>query len=445
MRCINCHSTEHWINVDEFRMKPKGMMLCQECGFVTFKGVKSHEDMKNYYHQEYRKDLSVGNWFTGERKLHYHMAFLQENINEWKKSKKKVRIFEIGSAFGMLVNALRMTLPDARVGGSEWNGAAVANAKYWFNIDLIHDLPDDQKQDMIISYKVIEHQRDADKEILKYHDKLNEGGLLYISVPVWFEKMTNFGLQGFDIEYYYHPDHINVWTRAIFESLVERAGFEKIRENHTMYDSTYLYKKVVRKEYTPFKHGKGDIPAIMKRIKTAYEHFLVGNTDEAIKEFPFFPIAYQSKYESNRAKLHKIGYDNIKETFVVPMLNNCQTSADVRLYAADIAMRYSKWEDGLNYLNQALLMVPNMPVALKNISIILRNMAREQLANGDADAALQSMVKSRNTCRFLHDCSFQDRVECMTWIMRDNNQISKIAEMVKTKKANTKVPEQKAE
>jgi len=84
MRCCNCDEN-NWMNVDEMRIKPSGMSICKNCGFVSYPDKwKSEEDLKKFYKADYRRAPTVGNYHTGQKKLSYHEAFLGEYLNDWK-------------------------------------------------------------------------------------------------------------------------------------------------------------------------------------------------------------------------------------------------------------------------------------------------------------------------------------------------------------------------
>ena len=58
MRCIVCDSTDKWKNVDEFRLKPSGMCVCENCGFVSYPSRwKSEDEIKKHYRT--RRPISV--------------------------------------------------------------------------------------------------------------------------------------------------------------------------------------------------------------------------------------------------------------------------------------------------------------------------------------------------------------------------------------------------
>ena len=233
MRCINCNANE-WENVDFARLKPSGMCMCKSCGMVSYPSKwQSYGEIKNHYRKAYRNPPTSQNLFTGQRKLSFHNVFLQDVFKKWSENNLgRPNVFEVGAAYGLVLNWLRGMYPGGSFGGTEWTTSYKRNAKHEFKLDLVDDFDTSKKHDLIISYKVAEHQLDVDQELAKYAEHLTDNGYLYISVPTWFDSANNFGLSGFDIEYYYDVNHINVWTREIFEGILQRAGFEIIKKDY---------------------------------------------------------------------------------------------------------------------------------------------------------------------------------------------------------------------
>jgi hypothetical protein len=67
-----------WPDEDE-KGKKIGMAMCNSCGMISYPSkYQSKEEIIAHYRKEYRKPPSVMNMFTGQRKNHFHMAFLKE-------------------------------------------------------------------------------------------------------------------------------------------------------------------------------------------------------------------------------------------------------------------------------------------------------------------------------------------------------------------------------
>ncbi len=232
MRCIVCDHTE-WKNVDQVRIKPQGLSQCTHCGFFSYPDkYKTEEEIKEHYRKEYRGAPTVHNALTGERKLHYHDSFLSPLFQSWKEQGLTNPVIgEIGSAMGMFLNWIKQQIPGAEVHGTELTTTFRRVAKHEFGIDLVEDFDFTKQYDMIASYHVLEHQLDADVMLKKYRDCLKDSGVMYLSTPVWFREALNFGAPGFDIEYYWAPDHINAWSEGHLEYIIQKAGLQIIFKN----------------------------------------------------------------------------------------------------------------------------------------------------------------------------------------------------------------------
>lgn len=387
-RCLICDASHGWHDVDHLRMKPMGMAMCKQCGFVSYPArLLSQEDLHAYYETDYRKMPNASNYFTGHRKLHYHSAFLSPLLKEWAETASKDsprRVHEDGSAIGMFLHWLRQTQPEGSIdiSGTEWTGTfrRVAWHEYKVPLTVQWDPKEDDRYDMIATYKVAEHMIDVDHKLEQYRKHLKPDGLLYIGVPQWHKMMSNFGVSGYDLEYYYHPDHINVWGRDHFEYLLNRCGFRIERENHQYYDSVYLCRidESVRERCASVhaSFAPGPVIAIMERVKAATVLYEQNKFKEAIETFSAFPLAWQGYYEMQRKWWHEQGWEAIKKGIIDLALEACPDSAEIVEFCASLARRYEQFDLTSELLNLALSMRPSSSGALMAAGAMMRDRAQ---------------------------------------------------------------------
>jgi SAM-dependent methyltransferase len=422
VRCPICTEVGQWKSVDQYRYKASGMCLCTSCGFVTYpEAISKTAQLKDFYREEYRDAPGVNNLYTGERKLHYHGAFLESLFKQWESDGlKDPAVCEIGAAFGMFLDWVRKVVPGAKLFGTELTTSMVRNAFHLYGLRLTDEIDATKKYDLIATYKVAEHQPNIDVELEKYAQCLKPGGRLYISVPTWFGRMSNFGVNGFSLEYYYHKNHINVWTQKLFEGLLARCGFEVVQENHTFYDDSYLCVVNPEKKNLPMvKESPVEIERSLAAIFTAAAAFDAGEYAQAIAAWPNFPEAHTLHYEMNRQKFHGQGFDWIIENVGKKAVEACPKSTNALLLCADICMRYNQWEKALEYLNKVLDWKPNDGTTLSNIAHCFRNIS--QMVQGPEK--LRMIVEARNVTRMVTAVSQQMKSDALTWMMQDNARI----------------------
>jgi len=416
-RCVICDSVDKWKNVDEFRTKPSNMHMCTGCGFVGYPDVEKKK-LKDYYREEYRNPPTVANIYTGERKIHYHSQFLQALFKKWKEEKVTTPVvFEVGAAFGLSLDWFRKSFPKADLNGSELTTAYRRVAMHEFGIYLGEEFDYSKDYDFIWSYKVAEHQPDIDKELISYKKRLKPNGYMYISVPTWFDRMTNFGIQGWSIEYYYHKNHINVWTRKLFETMLRKCGLQVVQEDHVFYDSTYLCKRndALMKE-KPIYEDPDYILGQLKKIKMADKANEAQKYAEAINIFPFFPMAHIAQYETNRAAFHKKG----RPEFIANLLKSCPDHAPATLFAADVHLRYEEWDATLKLLDKGLKEMPNSPDALIKLAHCFRSMAAKET---DEKQKLKLWNEAKEATKYLRGVSRQMWSDSVNWLFDDYSRV----------------------
>jgi SAM-dependent methyltransferase len=423
MRCLVCDHDDKWVNVDEYRTVPKGMSICSHCGFVSYPSLwKSEEEIKQYYRKDYRKPPTIANYWTGHRKLHFHNAFLKDVLKKWRDEKAEPVVGEVGAAYGLFLNFVKEVVPGAKVSGTELTTSYRRNAFHEFGIELSEDFDFSKKYDLIASYKVAEHMCDVDRHIRACIEALKPGGLLYISVPTWFGRLTNFGMGGFDLEYYYSTNHINVWTRKLFEYVLKKAGAKVIKFDDQLYDESYLCVRddSLMQDLEPDFESYADIRQRMAKIKKVAELYAETKFDECVELWPDFPEAWVGKYEKSRQKLHQIGFDRVKSEFIAEAFKACPRSVEIMIMAGDLSMRYERYNEAIEHFENALQARPGLSPALKGLAHSLRHLSRLAMLEGKASEGWQLLEKARNVMRYLRQVSPQDEQEALNWIYDDN-------------------------
>lgn len=433
MRCVICDQND-WEDVDQFRElkandgKKVGMSLCKTCGFVSYPNkYKTKEEILAHYRTNYRPGPpTFNNFVTGERKLQYHHHFLQEVFKLWTDNKKeKPVIGEVGSALGMALNMFRQLFPKAEVHGTELTVDYRMVAFHEFGVRLGEELPDDRKYDLLMSYKVAEHQLDIDLELKKYYGMLKDDGYLYISVPTWFKELCNFGTGGIDLEYYYHPDHINAWTQKLFESLLKKTGFQIIKFDDYMYGETYLCKKTTPQELTTADYENPDtIKQLMGLIKEAFGFFAQNKFENALEKWPKFPVAWQANYEHSRQKLHEAHGGNgqaIADEICGRMRAALgESHAEIDRMRADIYMRYNMFGEAVEVIDGSLQKKPNQAMQMLLLAQCFRRMAD---THPDPDKQIEYRLTARDICRKVVHLDRGAMMEACNWALYDNSRI----------------------
>lgn len=272
-----------------------------------------------------------------------------------------------------------------------------------------------------MSYKVLEHQLDPDKELERYQKCLARDGVLYMSVPTWFNSMVNFGMSGFDLEYYLDPNHINVWTVEVFENMLARAGFEITKNDQVIYSSTYLCKANDDLKSTPLlKLDPKDIKEKLAKIKTAYLLYTENKFEEAIKVWPDYPQAHASNAEMTRRLLTEKGWDWWKENIINKFMKDCPTSTEAYTLATDFAMRAGHLEEAIKYAEQALARRPENVVSLHQLVNVMREMA---LRGKDIKEQLHYFAQAREVAVHLRNISTQHFKEATDFIYFFNSKL----------------------
>ena len=418
-RCPVCETVGKWKNMDKFRQKQVGMSMCAGCGFVTYPSKYMTEDeIKAYYRSSYRPAPQAGNLFTGERKLQYHAYFLKPLFEEWENAGIKTPVIgEVGSAYGLFLNWIKNQWPEADVHGTELTETYKRVCFHEFGIKLTDDFDRSKKYDLITSYHVLEHQLDPDIRLRELRDCLKDNGVIYLSLPIWFREASNAAFGGFDVDQYWHPDHINGWAEEHIDWIIAKAGLEPIMKNTNIYGNTYILKKADPKTDAP-KFKVEWYEQVIERIFQCWLALQEGRTANAIETWANCPTAWVHHYEHNRASFHK-DQDALKKLFN-DVVACCPNSAEAHVFVGDVLSRYEKWDESLHHFNEALKRKPNNPSVLENIHGVLRQKAMREK---DPAKKVELFRQARDCARFIAETSTEYMPKAISWIYHDEAQM----------------------
>jgi SAM-dependent methyltransferase len=421
MRCPICDTENKWTNIDHLRLKKQGLALCATCGFGSYPGkIKSEEEIKEYYRKEYRPGPQANNLFTGERKLQYHAMFLTPLFEEWKKAGLNAPVVgEIGGAMGMCLNWVKQQFPEADIHGTELTETFRRVAYHEYGIKLVEDFDTSKKYDLIISYHVLEHQAEPDKMLTQYLSCLNDNGVMYLSAPIWFREASNGAAGGFDIEYHWHPDHINCWGDEHLDHLISKAGGEIIMKNNAVYGNTYLIKKTSATNMVQPNWSAKPYLDLAERFFKSWQFIQENKTELAIDQHKNCPAAWVNHYELNRQHFHK--NRELFDNFFADANKSCTNSADIPMFHGDVLTRYERYDDALEAFRLALSRKPNNPTILMGISNCYRMKAEREKDQAKKDELLN---RSINVLRLIMTTSTEMLPQAISWAYVDESKMS---------------------
>lgn len=420
-RCPVCDTTGQWDNVDNFRLKPQGMHICKSCGFVTYpEKHKTEEEIKEYYRKDYRTLPQAHNIVTGMRKLNFHHFFLNPIFEEWKKiGHVKPVIGEIGSALGMFLDWAKKHFPEGDFHGTELTTSYRKVAKHYYGLDLVEDFDFTKQYDLIVSYHVLEHQLDPDQKLKEYAQCLKPHGFFYLSCPVWFRDLSISAKGSYEIEEYFHPDHINSWDERHLEYIIDKAGLEVVYKNNDIYGNTYILKKKTSDEVKHVPNLFTDCLAFLDKALRVQECLLENKTKDALSIYQNCPVIWANHYEFNRAYYDK--HQDELTKFISDCIEACPNSGDALILAGEVMTRYERYDEALEYLEKALKKKPNASTILFNMSNCYRGLAMKEI---DVQKKDEYLNRSIHILKFVQDNAQEMRERCQTWMFHDMAMLS---------------------
>lgn len=333
MTCLIC-SEKTWACVDQYRKTPAGMIMCVSCGFVTYSDLNKQALEDSY--KNYRNKISAANHYSALTKANHHIDFIGA-------TEIKGPALEVGCGVGLFLGHLKHNGLD--VYGTELDDKARTTCELLHGVNMSKTPDWSRRYGFIASFHVAEHQLDIHEQLLQYRESLLDDGYLYIGVPIWFHKLSNFGVGGYDWDYYYHKNHINVWSKDIFEKLLKKSGFKIIKERFRHSGSAqYLCVKSEKQNVGPFHNNTEDS---LLKIKHASEHFEKKEYLEAIGYWPNFP-------EAHTRLIKQMAVDKNSNEAILKQLRlaiiQCENDRDIRMMYARALIQLGKLSDARDNL-----------------------------------------------------------------------------------------------
>ena len=297
IKCPICEN-EKWISLDHLREQRQwfasdlrhfeesiGFKVCEFCGFITYDYLEYDRLKYNYTIQ--RPSVQIGNIVTGNKKLEYHANFLKDI------DFKNFTVLDYGCAVGLFLNYLHeeKSVPRENLYGIEMVDSLRNFAKYEYKVNVSEKLSN-RSFDFICLYHTLEHLQYPDLVLKNCCEQLNQSGFLYISVPIWLDKMENdAGDDPQTFEMLYHVNHVNCFTYKSLHNLLRKSGFEIIKKDIEMYGYTILCKKTKKDDTIEIEDSKYIVAEIEKQ-KKAFELFQQKKFEEALTLYPRFANCY---------------------------------------------------------------------------------------------------------------------------------------------------------
>jgi SAM-dependent methyltransferase len=207
------------------------VVICQDCGVGFADGIPEQAVFDRYY-RELSKYDSLDHRSAGpfvEPRFQDIAAIAARFIQGG-----DTRVLEIGCASGGLLRALR-DRGVRNLYGSDPSPACIRAAAELFGIagtvGTVFTVPrPDPLYDFLILTGVMEHIRDLDRTVERFHDLLSERGRVFLEVPdaSRYEPQLDAPFQELSLE------HINFFSPASLANLMRARGFRALETGRTM-------------------------------------------------------------------------------------------------------------------------------------------------------------------------------------------------------------------
>lgn len=199
------------------------LVRCRECSFVFAKKIPSQLELATYYEGYGRDD-----YLSPVTVKRYH-----ELLDRFEKYRRTNKMLDVGCGIGYFLEEAKKRGWD--VYGTEFTSEAVSicEAKGFNMKKGVLDVTNYQLEeyDVITSFEVIEHIGNPMEEIMKFHQLLRKGGLLYITTPN-FNSFLRFILRA-NYNVISYPEHLLYFTKKTLNLALSENNFNVLAINST--------------------------------------------------------------------------------------------------------------------------------------------------------------------------------------------------------------------
>jgi SAM-dependent methyltransferase len=207
------------------------VVICRSCGAGFADDIPAQSVFDQYY-RDLSKYESHGIQAPGPVVAEQRFRDMAGLLTRFVRT-PEARIFEIGCAEGGLLKAVR-DLGFPNVVGSDPSPGCMRAASERFGIPglvgTVFDVAPEQPFDFLILTGVMEHIRDLDRTVEKFHELLAVDGRVYLEVPdaSRYAPQLDAPFQEFSLE------HINYFSRISLGNLMRARGFRVLETGLTV-------------------------------------------------------------------------------------------------------------------------------------------------------------------------------------------------------------------
>ena len=211
-------------------------VVCKNCGLIQTLNKYKIDNYKTFYnnfytpiYKNYEKMDSDENFFKFKQKG----KEIYDLVSKYKQLNSKSKIIEIGCGIGGIISyfhdkglstkGIDINLNDINFG---------KNKGLNLHHQMVEDLPDNEKYDLVILMRSLEHIHNPRFFLNQIIKKLNKNGLLFVSVPSLDSLLHSSGPKKVNIFKQLHFAHVYFFSKQSLSNLMASVGFSDVYMNH---------------------------------------------------------------------------------------------------------------------------------------------------------------------------------------------------------------------
>ncbi|RKI99431.1 class I SAM-dependent methyltransferase [bacterium D16-54] len=251
MKCVICGNENLDVLTKKLRYGNGIVNYCSKCDYGMLEA--GFQDASEYYDKEYRKkykdELTNDREEIPEEIYQMRCRYQKDRIHAIKNFFDKEKSFlEIGCSAGQFLNKIKDEF--GHVAGIELSKQCAEYVRQHWNIPVyseeLSQIKWDGKQfDYIGFFQVLEHIEDPRQFLLNVHERLKDGGKVFIEIPNLNDPLRKLWKVDAYEQFYYHEAHLSYFSEKSIGMLLEDCGYKVERidyiQDYNFLNHVYWY------------------------------------------------------------------------------------------------------------------------------------------------------------------------------------------------------------
>lgn len=242
--------------------KLKGLLCCEQCGFLTADVSISEDELKQLYGKDYFHGEEYGDYTRDRKTIQKNFRRRLLALNRFVENPEQMKLYEIGCAYGFFLDVARPTYKS--VSGIDISSDAALYAQTEMGLEVVSGdyLDTNASFDVCCMWDTIEHLKHPEKFIEKISSEISPNGI--VAITTGDIGSLNARVRGRKWRQIHPPTHLHYFSTKTLTLLLENNGFEVVYKQHV---GNWMSLDTIAYIILVFRQNKKKLYDLLKKTK----------------------------------------------------------------------------------------------------------------------------------------------------------------------------------